>query len=148
MNTPFYSRGLRFECTGCSRCCRHEPGYVFLSDNDLSRLCAAKELSRAEFLEKYCRSVNIHGFSRLSLREKDNYDCIFWKDGGCSVYESRPLQCRTYPFWEPFLNSREDWEAMSGECPGVNRGRLYSQKEIDRLLEARRSEALLSGDDA
>ena len=37
---------------------------------------------------------------------------------------------------------------MSGECPGVNRGRLYSQKEIDRLLEARRSEALLSGDDA
>ncbi len=139
--------GLRFECTGCSRCCRHEPGYVFLSENDLSRLCAGTGLSRAAFIEKYCRSVNIHNFSRLSLKEKENCDCIFWKDGGCTIYEYRPLQCRTYPFWEPFLQSREDWESVAGECPGVNRGRLYSRNEIDAFLEARRSEKLLGGDD-
>ena len=90
MNTPFYSRGLRFECTGCSRCCRHEPGYVFLSDNDLSRLCAAKELSRAEFLEKYCRSVNIHGFSRLSLREKITMTASSGKTGA-AVFMSHVL---------------------------------------------------------
>ena len=34
----FYSDGLRFECTRCSRCCRHTPGYVFLSENDVERL--------------------------------------------------------------------------------------------------------------
>ncbi|HUX21603.1 MAG TPA: YkgJ family cysteine cluster protein, partial [Spirochaetia bacterium] len=38
MYKPFYQDGLRFECTRCDACCRHEPGYVFLSQTDLRRL--------------------------------------------------------------------------------------------------------------
>lgn len=147
MNTPFYSKGLRFECTGCSHCCRHEPGYVFLSEKDLTRLCAGTGLDRFGFIQRYCRTVNLNGFSRISLVEKENYDCIFWQDGGCSVYESRPVQCRTYPFWDPFLSDEKEWESLARECPGANRGRLYSQKEIEALLDARRTEPLLSGED-
>ncbi|WP_319561590.1 YkgJ family cysteine cluster protein [Marispirochaeta sp.] len=147
MNTPFYSKGLRFDCTGCSRCCRYEPGYVFLSETDLLRLCACRGLDRSEFIHSYCRTINLNGFFRISLIEKENYDCIFWQDGGCSVYESRPVQCRTYPFWEPFLSDKDEWESLARECPGVNKGRLYSQKEIEALIEARQIESLLSGDD-
>ncbi|HQO67077.1 MAG TPA: YkgJ family cysteine cluster protein, partial [Spirochaetales bacterium] len=35
MNQSFWHEGLRFECARCSACCRYEPGYVFLSADDL-----------------------------------------------------------------------------------------------------------------
>ena len=95
MDSVFYSEGLRFECVRCSNCCRHEPGYVFLSENDLERLASGMGVTRNEFVSKFCRTVAIGNFSHVSLTEKENYDCIFWEDGGCTVYGHRPLQCRT-----------------------------------------------------
>lgn len=143
MNESFYAEGLRFECTNCSRCCRHEPGYVFLSEQDLELLCNETGLERERFMSRYCRSIDIGGFYRLSLTEKDNYDCIFWRDGGCSVYQGRPLQCRTYPFWTSNLESPEDWELLKAGCPGADRGRLYSAAEIEELIELRRRNRLI-----
>ena len=35
MSEPFYAEGLRFSCERCSACCRGEPGYVFLTKEDL-----------------------------------------------------------------------------------------------------------------
>jgi uncharacterized protein len=145
MNEPFYADGLRFECTGCSNCCRHEPGYVFLTAADLSTLSAELDVTREEFVGTYCRSIDLGGFSRLSLTEKSNYDCVFWRDGGCGVYEARPLQCRTYPFWSSSLGGADDWAQLASECPGANRGRLYSCDEIDELLKQRQGEPLLEG---
>ncbi len=143
VNESFYAEGLRFECTNCSRCCRHEPGYVFLSEQDLNLLCRETGLERAAFVERYCRRIDIGGFHRLSLIEKDNYDCIFWRDGRCAVYEGRPLQCRTYPFWISNLESPADWELLKSSCPGAGRGRLYSEAEIDELLALRRANRLI-----
>ena len=145
MDEPFYSAGLRFECTGCSHCCRHEPGYVFLTASDLSRLAETTGLSEADFVKSYCRSIDLHGISRLSLTETENFDCIFWRDGGCTVYAGRPVQCRTYPFWGSNLDSAAEWEALAASCPGANRGRLYSQTEIEKLVADRGREALLEG---
>jgi uncharacterized protein len=134
---PFYSGGLKFECQRCSRCCRHEPGYVFLSKRDLSALRRTTRTDEEDFLELYCRVVHIAGTSRLSLKEKSNYDCIFWEDGECLVYGARPLQCRSYPFWSPFLINRKTWDDLEKDCPGVNRGRLHRRREIDDWLERR-----------
>jgi len=94
MEDVFYKDGLHFECRRCSNCCRYEPGFVFLSYHDLKRLEYATSLSRAECVSRYCRGIYIHGTYRLSLIEKDNYDCIFWSEEGCLVYEHRPLQWR------------------------------------------------------
>ena len=81
----FYDNGLRFECQKCSACCRYDPGYVFLSRNDLASLTQRMKLSEKEFLETYCRTVDLGGIKRVSLIEKKNYDCIFWEEGGCTV---------------------------------------------------------------
>ena len=137
MDEPFYKNGLRFECTRCSKCCRHDPGFVFLSHDDIRRLLKTTKMNKDDFMETYCRVVNINGFSRLSLKEKDNYDCVFWEEGGCRVYAKRPLQCRSYPFWSHHLVSRQTWDDMSLECPGVNRGKIHSFKEIQGWLDAR-----------
>ncbi len=142
-NTPFYQDGLQFECTRCSACCRHDPGWVFLSRNDLEKLCRATGLGEREFIDTWSREVDIGGFKRLSLKEKPNFDCIFWNDGGCSVYEHRPLQCSTYPFWSANLFSRAVWDDLEKSCPGIDRGRRSSRNEIDTLLKARREDPLI-----
>ena len=143
MGDVFYREGLHFECQRCSNCCRHEPGFVFLSYNDLMRLETAMGLSRTEFVSQYCRGVYIHGTYRLSLIEKENYDCIFWTAEGCLVYRDRPLQCRSYPFWPEYLESRHNWDALQSACPGVNRGPLHSYEEIEEWLSRREEEPIV-----
>ncbi len=143
MEDAFYKNGLKFECQRCSACCRYEPGYVFLSKIDVKVLSENLKISEEEFFKKYCRKVKIGGFTRISLEEKKNYDCIFWEDGGCKVYNFRPLQCRTYPFWRPYLESEEDWNALSSSCPGVNKGKIHPAEEIEEKLALRLKEPLI-----
>jgi Fe-S-cluster containining protein len=69
-----------------------------------------------DFAEKYLRQIG----KRFSLRELPvTFDCVFFKDKQCSIYEVRPTQCRTYPFWKQNLASPQDWEKVAFECEGV-----------------------------
>lgn len=88
------------------------------------------------FRKEWCRVVDFGFVKRLSLREKENYDCIFWGDQGCSLYEARPLQCRAFPFWPRNLASKEDWDSAAEDCPGMNRGTLHSPEVILQWLES------------
>jgi len=130
----FTKYGLRFTCQRCSACCRYEPGFVFLSIQDMERLQHALSCTREYLLDRYCRKIHINGKYRISLIEKSNYDCIFWENGGCIVYKSRPLQCRTYPFWGNNLISKTSWDTLAESCPGINKGRLHSWEEIEEYL--------------
>lgn len=139
----FYAGGLRFSCTRCSACCRFDPGYVFLSQKDLSTLADHFRMDYSEFQRLYCRWIPMGNHrEQLSLRELSNYDCIFWKDG-CTVYEARPLQCRTFPFWDSIVLSSRAWEAASKDCPGIGKGAWHSQDEIDELLDRREREPII-----
>jgi Fe-S-cluster containining protein len=137
------NKGLKFKCTRCSRCCRHTPGYVFLSEKDINNLLLATKLDRATFLKKFCRIVSVNGFYRLSLREKENYDCIFWKDGKCEVYHRRPLQCKSYPFWSSILSSYASWLEQKKVCPGIDKGTYYNKRKIEILLRKRLKEKFI-----
>jgi Fe-S-cluster containining protein len=141
---PFYAEGLRFSCARCSACCRYESGYVFLSEKDIGLLAAGQKMDRDAFIKAYCRWVAFGGgVEHLSLKEKLNYDCIFWQDG-CGVYAGRPLQCRTYPFWDSIMVSAEAWERAKSECPGMEKGELHSMSKIEAGLEARRTEPVIT----
>gem|GEM_PF-157481 len=131
----FYEQGLRFECTQCSLCCRFEPGYVFLSEKDIKDISTGLNIKPNTFIDKYCRVVITETGMRLSLKEKSNYDCIFWKNGGCTIYSFRPLQCRSYPFWQASLKTEQTWNQLEESCPGINRGRLNSKELIEYWLE-------------
>jgi len=145
LEEPFYSKGLSFECTRCSACCRFDPGYVFLSETDLQRLTAFTGLDREDFISLYCRKVDAGGFKRLSLKEKTNNDCWFWEENGCTVYEARPLQCRSFPFWFVTMGSREAWDREAAHCPGINRGRVHTREEIEAWLSWRKREPYIEG---
>ena len=47
-----------------------------------------------------------------------SYNCVFYTAGvGCGIYDARPIQCRTYPFWDYFKTNTEE---LIKECPGIN----------------------------
>jgi len=147
---PFYAGGLRFSCQRCSACCRFESGYVYLSRQDVSLLRTALDMPYDKFIEKYCRWVpEWNGKSRLSLKEKRNYDCIFWSKEhgeGCRVYKERPLQCRTFPFWPSIMESKDNWEMTAQDCPGTGEGELHSRDSIEKMLAKRRMEPIIFRD--
>lgn len=139
----FWRKGLRFECTSCGHCCRHEPGYVFLSDNDLKHLAGFFTISVEKFSQEYCRTVDVVLAKRLSLTETQDNDCIFWNQG-CTVYPARPLQCRSYPFWPAILSDSASWEREAEQCPGIGSGSMHPEQEIETAMKAREHEPLIS----
>lgn len=114
---PWFGEGLRFQCTGCGKCCTGGPGCVYLSSDDLNRLAEHFHLPPKEFAKKYTRLVD----GQYALLDKPgSYDCIFLEEKKCSVYESRPVQCKTFPWWLENLKSIEDWEEAAKRCEGIN----------------------------
>ena len=148
--TPWYAEGLDFTCTQCGNCCTGPAGYVWITIDEVTNLARHLGLSPKETIAKYCRKIR----GKLSLKEfrtpEGNYDCVFLKEipvepGGeapeqprkvCSVYDARPLQCRTWPFWEGNLTSRRVWNQTARRCLGINEGRHFSPDEIERIRDA------------
>jgi uncharacterized protein len=142
----FYEQGLRFECQGSGKCCTShgEFGFVFLTKEDRKRMADVLGLSVGEFKKKHCDQTN--GIWHLKEDPK-RPDCMFLKDKRCSVYEGRPNQCRTWPFWPEVMNAKA-WKAeVASFCPGVGKGRVWSKEEIEASmkLDKENEKKLLSG---
>lgn len=114
---PWYKEGLSFKCTECGKCCSGSPGYVWVSEQDIEKIADYLNLPINLFRRKYLRQKN----GRYSLIEikSDEYNCVFLKDNKCSIYPVRPIQCRTYPWWQTNLSSKEAWEKAAKVCEGI-----------------------------
>jgi Fe-S-cluster containining protein len=125
---PWFKDGLRFTCTGCGDCCTGAPGFVWVNRDEIDDLARKVKLSPAEFEERYVRKVGI----RKSLVEYDNGDCVFFDANSrkCAVYEARPRQCKTWPFWQSNMASEETWRDTCEACPGSGKGKLHSAEHI------------------
>lgn len=133
---PWFKDGLQFKCTGCGDCCTGAPGYVWVNQAEIDAMALKVGLSSEEFEKKYTRKVGI----RKSLVEFPNGDCVFF-DGAsrkCQVYEARPRQCRTWPFWESNLRTPEAWQDTCEVCPGSGRGDFVPlEKILSQMAEIR-----------
>lgn len=139
-----HTQEYRFECQRCGYCCTHEPGYVFLSRLDLDNLTSYLNMKEEDFIARFCVVAHFGWESRLSLREKSNHDCIFWKAGeGCTVYPVRPVQCRTYPVWPGIIANQKSWDEEALKCPGMNKGAILTDSEIQERLTLRENNPLL-----
>lgn len=113
----WFKEGLRFTCTGCGQCCTKEPGYVWVSEEEVRQMADHLAISPGEFKKRYTRDV----FGRTSLREDSkNFDCIFLKEKRCQIYASRPRQCKTFPWWKENVATKEAWEETARRCEGIN----------------------------
>ncbi len=131
-NKPWYHEGLCFECTGCGACCTGAPGYVWVNQAEIEALAVAIGVDIETFARDYVRQVG----NRRSLVEYSNGDCVFFdpEKRCCRVYNVRPRQCRTWPFWPSNIESPERWASMAEGCPGANRGPRFTLDEIRQRL--------------
>ena len=128
---PWYSAGLKFTCTMCGNCCTGGPGFTWVTDAEMARLATRLGVDDATFRRRYTKTVWRRDGQRVSLVENADLDCVFYRRGaGCSVYEDRPKQCRTWPFWERVVDTPEDWKQEARGCPGMNRGALHPAEKI------------------
>jgi Fe-S-cluster containining protein len=127
---PWYKDGLRFECTQCGDCCTGAPGFVWVNQEEIDALAARLGMEVDAFERKYVRKIGI----RRSLVEFRNGDCVFFdtEKRNCSVYEQRPRQCRTWPWWDSNLSTEAAWEATREACPGCGKGKLYNIEHIQK----------------
>jgi len=66
-----------------------------------------------------------------SLKGKSgSKECIFLDGNKCSVYNVRPTQCRTYPFWPQYLLGKAEWRAESIQCEGISLSLLETKSYI------------------
>ena len=134
--TPWYRDGLKFTCSECGDCCSGSPGYVWVTAEEISVMAKALNHTVDEFEDIYVRKIG----ARKSLKELPNYDCVFLdeKTRKCELYEARPTQCKTWPFWESNLRTPEDWQRTCVECPGSGLGKLYSLDSIEKQRQAKK----------
>ena len=134
----FASTDTKFQCTICGDCCQLE---VFLTSADVEKI------RRRRGAEKYAEELSR---SRSTLAASEGKPaCLFLRHNRCSIYESRPLLCRIYPF---FPIAAEDLEAsgltmssnavriaygstvyyfsMNRDCPGLGRGPIPEWGDI------------------
>lgn len=127
--------GLRFGCTMCGHCCSGPAGYVLVNDEECAALAARLGLELQAFIDRYTHVLP----EGRSLREHTGprgYDCVFLdreKFPGravCGVYEDRPRQCRTWPFWNSVLENAGAWAKAGAMCPGINKGTLVPVEQV------------------
>ena len=108
------------ECTPCGgHCCTGESGYIWVKYHEIEAIANFLELEVEDFAKIYLKKVK-HRYSLIErIREKEgDHACLFFDDEAkrCSIYPVRPLQCRTFPFWDQFKNNEEE---VRRECPGI-----------------------------
>ncbi len=106
-------------CSTCEgNCCIGESGYIWITVDEIEKLSNYLDISVDKLFEDYLVK---YGY-RFSIQEKqlsqNNYACIFFDTDikRCTIYDVRPSQCRTFPFWDYFKNNINE---VKQECPAI-----------------------------
>jgi hypothetical protein len=105
--------------------------------DDMHRMATYLQMPFDDFTRTYVRQVG----SKYSLTEKFNYDCTFLTrdekgKAGCAIYPVRPMQCRTWPFWNENLKAPASWKGAGAKCPGVRKGgQQYELAHIEKCRQ-------------
>jgi len=104
-----------FSCEG--RCCTGESGYIWITPKEMQDIADLLEYDFDDFTSKFVKKVG-YRYSLVEKKVDDSYECVFFdsKLKRCSIYEARPKQCRTFPFWDSF---KDDVDEVVKECPGI-----------------------------
>ncbi len=127
--------GLRFTCTQCGNCCTGPTGFVLFTDDEAQAIADELKITKDAFYADFTRETPIGRSLNETEIEGYGFDCVFLTRDeagktGCSVYGSRPEQCRTWPFWRSNLTGKRAWNRETRGCPGMNVGELHTPTHI------------------
>ena len=100
-----------FDCGKCGNCCKVS-GYVYLTCKEAKEISRFLKIPLKEFRRKYTRKLK----NKLVIKQPYKGRCLFFKKRLCVIYNIRPEQCRTFPFWKENLNNTKDWKNTLTYC--------------------------------
>jgi Fe-S-cluster containining protein len=100
---------------------------VFVNTAERSDIGDLLELSQEELIESYfvqdqgkCLIQQVKVVNEHQQQQDEDERCIFLtSDKKCSIYQARPTQCRTFPFWPHIVASSYDWQRSQRDCEGI-----------------------------
>ncbi len=111
-----------FDPSGCQacdgNCCIGESGYIWINKTEIENLANLLNMSIEDTKNKYLFKVGYkYSIKEIKLSE-NNYICCFFdlNKKQCGIYDARPTQCRTFPFWEHFKTNKQE---VFEECPAI-----------------------------
>ncbi len=131
---PWWAKGLPFQCRQSGRCChrRGDIGYVYVNYQERKRLAAHLEMSVEAFTIEFTVSED----DGARVLRFDDERCAFLDQKSCTVHQAKPIQCRTWPFWQETLASEASYQELVREmCPGSLDGPLVPADKIRRQME-------------
>lgn len=106
-------------CDTCAgNCCIGENGNIWISKQEMKILSKHLNIPLNELKDKFLEKRGYkYSIKEIKLAE-DNYACFFFnlEKRQCSIYEARPIQCKTFPFWEYFKTRKNE---VKEECPAI-----------------------------
>jgi Fe-S-cluster containining protein len=104
------------ECEG--NCCIGESGYIWVNLKEIEEIAKFLGIDKNIFINRFLIKVGYKFSIKEKLLSKDNYACLFFdeKTNKCTIYDVRPTQCRTFPFWDFFKTNIKE---VKKECPGI-----------------------------
>jgi Fe-S-cluster containining protein len=106
-------------CNNCNgNCCIGESGYIWINSSEIQALALHLKISVDDLKIRFLNKIGY----KYSIKEvqlaQNNYACCFFdlEKRKCSIYDYRPTQCRTFPFWEYFKNNEKE---VYKECPAI-----------------------------
>jgi len=113
-----------FDARACStcrgKCCTGESGYIYVSKSEIESISKLLNKDVREFVKEYLFK-KMYKYSIKEVEFDGSHECIFYdrEINGCKIYEARPSQCITFPFWD-YYKTRVD--ELKEECPGIVMG--------------------------
>jgi Fe-S-cluster containining protein len=104
-------------CQSCRGTCCRWGGYVWITEEDMIAMAESRGMELGEFADTYVRAA----YGKLSLQDRlidgEAICCMFDPiDRKCRIYELRPAQCRSFPFWDQY---KELYHDLLDYCPGI-----------------------------
>ncbi len=112
----------KFQCLNCGKCCNSYYSQINVTVGDIIRISDLMKKPIRYILKNF---IGINAFGDPENPEKFSYEfginmpCDLRKDGKCSVYNARPLNCRLFPYWvlvHAFKSGNKDIIDESYEC--------------------------------
>ena len=118
----YHDTALPFDCTACGKCCKTK-GSVWMSPEEVTNASALLGISAVAFVDRYAShtiqddpdvaaatttmTTTTPPWAKLTNNSEQH--CVFLKDNLCQIYQARPIQCSTYPFWPNIMKSATSW---------------------------------------
>jgi hypothetical protein len=130
-----YPKNVRFQCTRCALCCgdtKKRARHILLLKKETERISEATYKPVEEF------AVQIEGrepYVYEMKKTKEEGKCLFLKENLCTIYASRPLICKFYPFQLRTTKDGRHRFSYTTECPGIGKGERVGKSYLERLFQ-------------